>query len=182
MKPLFTIHGGEQLVGEYIEREFKNVNLWLPTRDTGIDLLVTDRKNRRSISLQVKFSKDFRMSHIDEGMRKHAIAYGWWTFDRRKLRQSMADYWVLVLLPFAHRKPQFLIAKPQELADRYDMLQPGEKAVQTYIWITDSRECIETRGLTKAALHDCVQGNITEPLRDFSGWREKWEPIRSLNS
>jgi hypothetical protein len=77
IKPLFSIHDGEQLVGEYIEREFKNVNLWLPTRDTGIDLLVTDRKNTRSISLQVKFSKDFQMSHIDEGTRKHAIAYGW---------------------------------------------------------------------------------------------------------
>ncbi len=43
MKPLFTIHGGEYLVGSYIERHFKRVNVWVPSRDTGVDLLVSDR-------------------------------------------------------------------------------------------------------------------------------------------
>jgi hypothetical protein len=59
MKPLFTIHAGEYLVGEYIERHFKQVNVWLPARDTGIDLLISDLLNRRVVSIQVKYSKDF---------------------------------------------------------------------------------------------------------------------------
>src|SRR5713101_6816222 len=45
MKPLFTIHGGEYLVGSYIEQHFKRVNVWIPSRDKGADLLVTDRHN-----------------------------------------------------------------------------------------------------------------------------------------
>ncbi len=41
MKPIFTIHAGEFLVGSYIEQNFKNWNLWVPSGDTGIDILVS---------------------------------------------------------------------------------------------------------------------------------------------
>src|SRR6266581_2772997 len=59
MKPIFSIHAGEYLVGTHIEENYKNLNVWLPTKDTGIDLLVTDQTNSKNVSLQVKFSKDF---------------------------------------------------------------------------------------------------------------------------
>ncbi len=54
MRPLFTIHAGEFVVGDHIERKFRRVNLWVPSRDTGTDLLVTDSKNEKTVSLQVK--------------------------------------------------------------------------------------------------------------------------------
>jgi hypothetical protein len=41
MRPLFTIHAGEFLVGSDIEGKFRHVNVWLPTKDTGIDLLIS---------------------------------------------------------------------------------------------------------------------------------------------
>ena len=76
MKSLFTIHAGEFVTGEHIERKFRKVNVWLPSRDTGTDLLVTDAKNKTSVSLQVKFSRDFfnnslvfRLSKAIESMR-----------------------------------------------------------------------------------------------------------------
>src|SRR5260221_10904799 len=47
MKPLFTIHAGEFLVASYIEQQFKDYLVWLPSRDSGVDLLVTDRKSTR---------------------------------------------------------------------------------------------------------------------------------------
>jgi hypothetical protein len=47
-------------VGDYIERKFPRVNVWVPTKDTGIDLLVSGKKNKRLLSLQVKFSRDFK--------------------------------------------------------------------------------------------------------------------------
>ena len=43
---------------QHIEREFKK-NIWVATKDTGVDLLGTNQKNTKTISLQVKFSKDF---------------------------------------------------------------------------------------------------------------------------
>lgn len=59
MRPLFTVHAGELLAGEYDERRFRSVNVWVPSRDSGVDLLVTDRANHRAVSLQVKLSRDF---------------------------------------------------------------------------------------------------------------------------
>jgi len=59
MKPIFSIHAGEYLVGTHIEENYKNFNVWLPSKDTGVDLLVTDQANSKTASLQVKFSKDF---------------------------------------------------------------------------------------------------------------------------
>ena len=41
-----------------IEENFKHLNVWLPSKDTGVDILVTDKANRRTLSMQVKFSKD----------------------------------------------------------------------------------------------------------------------------
>jgi hypothetical protein len=52
MRPLFTVHAGEILVGQYIEQSFKGKNVWVPTKDLGVDLLVTnlrDKKNGKSI-------------------------------------------------------------------------------------------------------------------------------------
>ena len=40
MRPLFSVHAGEFLVGNEIERRFPEVTLWLPAKDTGVDLLV----------------------------------------------------------------------------------------------------------------------------------------------
>jgi hypothetical protein len=93
MKPLVTIHAGEYLVGAYIEQHFKRINVWIPLRDTGIDLLVSDRRNGRSLSLQVKFSKDFLVTHMGPAFQKQLRACGWWTINREKLRTSPADYW-----------------------------------------------------------------------------------------
>ncbi|GAG73038.1 unnamed protein product [marine sediment metagenome] len=56
MRPMFTIHAGEYLVGSYIEEKLKDFNVWVPSKDKGVDLLVTDSKNKKTVSLQVKFS------------------------------------------------------------------------------------------------------------------------------
>jgi len=40
VKPLFTLHAGEVVVGEHIEHGYKNVEVWVPTKDTGVDLLI----------------------------------------------------------------------------------------------------------------------------------------------
>jgi hypothetical protein len=63
VKPLFTTHAGEFVVGDYIERKFPRVNVWVPTKDTGVDLSISGKKNKRVLSLQVKFSRDFLATH-----------------------------------------------------------------------------------------------------------------------
>src|ERR1035438_7594469 len=85
MKPLFTVHAGEYLVGAHIERTHPRWNVWVPSKDTGIDLLVTEAKNRKAVSLQVKFSKDFTPFDRSLVVRNHLLASGWWTHDLRKI-------------------------------------------------------------------------------------------------
>jgi hypothetical protein len=66
VKPLFTVHAGEFLVAHEIESEFPRVNLWVPAKDTGVDLLVSDKSNKTTLSLQVKFSRDYLVTHMKD--------------------------------------------------------------------------------------------------------------------
>ena len=70
MRQLFTVHAGEFVVGDHIEKHFRRVNLWVPSRDTGTDLLVTDSKNEKTVSLQIKFSRDFLATHMGAVFQK----------------------------------------------------------------------------------------------------------------
>lgn len=181
MRPLFTIHAGELLVGKYIEGHFRNTNVWVPSKDTGIDLLVTDKKNAISVSLQVKFSRDFLVTDLSAEFQKPLRACGWWSFNQEKLKASPADYWVLLLIGFAHRTNDYIIIPPKELLRRLEELRSGEKKLQTYLWITKSGQCWETRGLRHAEKSLVAEGSFTRPLRDFTAFLNNWEPIANLN-
>jgi hypothetical protein len=49
MRPIFTVHAGEFLVGQHLE-SFKNRNVWVPTKEHDVDLLVTDKANKKKRS------------------------------------------------------------------------------------------------------------------------------------
>ena len=56
MKPIFTIHAGEYLVGDYLEKHFTDCEIWVPSKDTGTDLLITNSTNRKkNAGIRVKF-------------------------------------------------------------------------------------------------------------------------------
>ena len=55
MRPLFTIHAGEFLVADYIERNYTKNNhfrVWVPSKDDGIDLLITNSDCGKGALLQ----------------------------------------------------------------------------------------------------------------------------------
>ena len=68
MKPLFTVHAGEFLVGCEIEHKFRNLHAWVPAKDTGVDFLVTDHNNKKTLPLQVKFSRDYLVIHMKDAV------------------------------------------------------------------------------------------------------------------
>ena len=101
MRPLFTVHAGEFLVGQYIETSFKDKNVWVPTKDTGIDLLVTNSTNTETVALQVKFSRDFLpVMKLTPTAQKQLRSCTWFTLDGKHLVRSTAHYWVFTLLGF----------------------------------------------------------------------------------
>ena len=177
MKPLFTLHAGEYLVGAFIEQSFKRANVWVPIRDTGIDLLVSDGQNRLTVSLQVKFSKDFLVTHMRPEFQEQLRACVWWAINRQKLAKSPADYWVFVLQGFASRSTDFVVIPRRELLDRLGAIHGARKIIQTYIWVTGAKKCWETRGLARADQLQIAQGEYKHPSRDLTQWLNNWEPI-----
>jgi hypothetical protein len=182
LKPLFTVHAGEFLVACEIERNFRGLNVWIPTKDTGVDLLVSNRDNTQTVSLQVKFSRDYLVTNIkDELLLTQLRACGWWTPTRRQIESSRAQYWVFVLVGFAQRSTDFIIIKPADLLKRLDRIhaRAGEK-FQTYLWVTQHGNCFETRGLNRDA-HVLIGERSFEHMdRDFTPYLNDWSCIKSL--
>jgi len=187
MKPLFSVHAGEYLTGSHIEKQFKHVNLWVPAKDTGVDLLVSDRANRRTVSLQVKFSKDFLVAHMQKEapeFQKKLRACGWWTLNSDKMSKSPADYWVLVLQGFANTSVDYVVIPPQELLRRLRDIHHGEQKIwQVYVWITKTERCWETRGLSKSDRLLITDDKFSDlhRHRDFSEYLNAWGPVARLN-
>lgn len=77
MRTIFTIHAGEYLVGSHIESKIKDFNIWIPSKNTGVDLLVTNKQNTKSVSLQIKFSNDFLVTHLSEMHQQGLKACGY---------------------------------------------------------------------------------------------------------
>lgn len=183
MQPIFTIHAGEYLVGSHIEQKYKNkFNVWIPSKDTGVDLLVTNHENTKTASIQVKFSKDFLVTHGRPEYQNKLISCGWWTLNREKIEKSLADIWIFVLHTFNQKNMQYVIITPAELKKRLNTLHPNDKLIQTYLWVTrgKSQKCWETRGLKKKDTNSIVDGNYNgadKDSRNFSEYLNNWETM-----
>ena len=101
MRNLFTVHAGEFLI--------KGADIWVPGKDKGIDLLVTNIQTKRFVTIQVKFSRDFLVTHMDETFHMGLLACGWWTHDRKKIQGTKAELWIFVLQAFDPKKTQYII-------------------------------------------------------------------------
>lgn len=183
MKPLFTVHAGELLVGTAIRRKFPRVNIWVPAKDTGIDLLLSNSANRKAISLQVKFSRDYLVTHVKhELLNKELTACGWWTPTRKEIAKSRADYWVFVLIGFANRSADYIIINPKTLLRRLDAIHgKATSKFQVYLWVTRKNMCWETRGLKRLEHVKIADKTFRSGVRNFSRYLNNWGRIKALN-
>jgi hypothetical protein len=180
MKPLFTVHVGEYLVGSYIEQHFKRANVWIPSRDTGVDLMVSDRQGRRTVSVQVKFGKDFLPTHMAREFQEPLRVCSWFTINRDKLRKSPADFWVFVLSSFKSRSQDFVVVPVGDLKRRFRSIHgPEAKMIQSYLWVTERERCWETRSL-KDGINDqrrITAGVYENRVRDFTKYLNEWDAL-----
>jgi hypothetical protein len=176
---------GEVLVGSHIERAYKNSRVWLPSRDAGIDLLVTNQQLSRAASIQVKYSKDFLWNqgggkNASRDVATRIKSGGWWTFNHAKLRKSPANLWVLVLYRSSHRDCDFLVIEPSELLIRYKKLGRTSDTIQSYVWVTENGRCWETRGLSKQEQVAVALSNFNRPVRDLTQFLNNWRPLEKI--
>jgi hypothetical protein len=183
MKPLFTVHAGEFLVDCEIERKFPRLNVWIPAKDTGIDLLISNNDNSKTVSLQVKFSRDYLVTNMkDARFLTELRACGWWTPTRQQIEKSRAQYWVFVLVGFANRSTDFIIIRPDDLLERLNTIH-GKTAqkFQSYLWVTRQGRCYETRGLNQTDQLLIADKTFQNNARDFTAYLNDWTPIKALN-
>ena len=182
MKPFFTIHAGEYLTGEFIEQKLRDpngnrLNLWVPAKDTGVDLLVTDHLNKNTTALQIKFSKDYLIG-LPKEHQEVLVAGGWWTLNKEKIINSTADYWIFVLHGFTEKKMNYVILTPAELIKKIDHSGKKGKNIQIYLTITKSKKCFQTRGLKKAERNELFLNDAPiEKERDFTEYLNNWKQI-----
>ena len=190
MRSLFTIHAGEYLVGQYIEDNFKKLNVWIPSKDTGIDFLVTNKSNTKSISFQVKLSKDYSSSQRKNEIQQEITVGGWLTLKHDKIEQSNADYWVIAILPNErYLKPIYIVITPAELLMKLKAVQAnGEsKIYHFYPWIKkgkgDSFEfAINGRALSKSEKVIFKSSPRSLKDRDLTEFLDNWQCLKDLSN
>jgi hypothetical protein len=182
VKPLFTVHAGELLVGHEIESQFSRVNVWVPAKDRGIDLLVSNNNNKTAVSLQVKFSRDYLATHMTDAIFHQELrACGWWTPGRQEIEKSRAEYWIFVLVGFLNPSiKDFIIIKPDDLLRRLDAIHGKRTKFNIYLWVTKNGMCWEARAKRPDQLA-IAEGKFQNDNRDFTPYLNKWEPIKALN-
>ena len=144
--------------------------MWVPAKDTGVDLLVTSKVRRRpAVGLQVKFSRSFR---IREEMARHLIATSWFTLDPQKIRKSRADLWVFAILTLKHEE-HFVVIPVSELRKR---IPPGSgKKWNLYLWVFNDGTCYQVRGLSNEERLTAMHEGVRDRRLDFTEWLERWD-------
>lgn len=150
----------------------------MPSKDTGIDLLATNARNTKAVSLQVKFSKDFNPTHHPILLQNKLLAAGWWTHQEKKIKDSRADFWIFVLPSFMEHETSFIIITPTELMRRLRRIHgKTEKRIHSYLWVTKSRRCWEARGLVHADQERLAFDHFIGKDRDFTSFLNGWGEI-----
>jgi len=184
MKPLFTIHAGEYLFGEHVEKIYPTLRLWIPSKDTGIDFLVTDKLNKNTVSVQVKMSKDYRPNFADSAFDKNLVAGGWFVFSHSALQDSPADIWSMILVSHERKaKPTFINIPPNELLARLIDIHGVRKSYHVYPWLFregSHKQCIEGRGMNKKDKEDFANNQFYLGSRDITQYHENWDFLNIL--
>jgi hypothetical protein len=206
MKSLFTIHEGEYLVGSKIERLIdkngRKLNIWIPSKDFGQDFLITDYDNKKTKSLQVKFSKDFLFSSTgknSELMKNFFQCGGFWNIQKEKIKNSTADYWVFVLYSFFRGhitnsakeddfdRAKFIIIPKDILFEKLSKSYPNHSStfkiyfmISKFVNSDDGSphiKCFDVRGAEKEALKSISENCIFYDERDYSKYLNNWDQI-----
>jgi hypothetical protein len=179
MKPLFTIHAGEYLFANEFYRKYPNYNLWIPAKDEGIDFLISDPKNEKTLSIQVKYSRDYNVLQLDDVLRTRLKTIGWFHLNRKKLQDSKADYWVLINYEGFTKATDFFFIRPNILFNVYSSLGRKGDIIDSYLWVMQDRnKAYETRGINKSEKNEILMGNCPNTYRNFSYFLNKWEVIQ----
>ncbi|MBF0244400.1 MAG: hypothetical protein HQL31_03915 [Planctomycetes bacterium] len=182
MRPLFTIHAGEFIVGEFIEKTFPKLNVWIPSKDTGIDLLVTGKKKATPVSFQVKLSRSYMAPQAKDEFDRNLLAGGWLSLSHDKIAKSKADFWVIALISHERKsKPYYIIIPPSELLTRFVAIHGKSKHYHFFPWVMKSDIALEGRGLLKKNKLSLAAGKLALGKRDLTKFLSNWDMLKRMS-
>jgi hypothetical protein len=172
----YQTHFAEDIVKDEIHKVFKNrFNVYIPTKDNGIDILLTDKENKKNVTIQVKWSKNHHPDYENQN-----DCFGWFTFKKNKLEKSIADFWVIVVPQSFTKKFKFVVVKPSELISMYKKFNIYDDVVNSYLDISGNK-VFESRGLSKIERKDQINSkNNTNNPREFVDVLNNWARIEEL--
>mgnify|MGYP006277482901 FL=1 len=181
MNPIFTIHAGEYLFAKQVEENHRDLNCWVPSKDKGVDLLLTGSDNQRTIGVQVKSSRSY-LPGAGEGDRSERLRIGGWCrFRRNRLENSMADVWSFVLIsPRRSEAPVFINISPADLLQRLEQIHGHRDSYDMYPWVTSDDKALDGRGLSRGEKHDLENDTLDWGDRDFTDCLEDWDFLEQL--
>lgn len=178
MKPLFTIHEGEFLVGAYLDSKYRKLcNVWLPSKDTGIDLLVTDKNSKKNVTIQVKSSRDYYATTISKYVKFGYDLRGWYTLKREKIKNSKAKIWVFVVIGLKRNEIAYVVITPKVLLSKLMALHGKINKYQVYITTTSKGRCWLTRGVNRKTEQLISRGDYKNRVRDLTKYLKNWNLI-----
>ncbi len=177
MKPNFTVRTGTHLVGTHLERTFRSCRVWIPTKKSGIDLLLTDASCSRTVPLQVKYSRDYVDSSAADPAFQAITRSSFISVQRQKIEASPARYWVIVLQSFTSKSKRFLVITPSELLKHIEEHHGRQNTYRLYFTVVGETKCWELR-CPIAEKRDALASGSIKPSRDFSEFLDDWSRIR----
>lgn len=180
MKSLFTLNAGEFIAGTEIEKRVPGATVWAPSKDSGVDIIVSNSKGNRFVSLQVKLSADHSGIRVPPKLKKHFLTWSWWTYPLEKIEKSKADLWLFILSGFDHNTAEhfyeYILIPPRDLYKKISQIHGVKEKIHSYLCITENRKCWEVRGLSRKEEKEQIANNeYYNKNRDFTEYLNAWE-------
>src|SRR5699024_3210082 len=112
---------------------------------------------------------------------KKLLCNGWLTLNHKKLQDSTADYWVLVVVSPEHiNSPQFIVIPPAQLLHKLESTYGVQKSYAVYPWIMKTDIALNGRGLRKNQKLQLARGNLKLGDRDLTKYLADWSCLAKL--
>lgn len=185
MKNIWSLEPGEVNVTREIRDHLKELEVFFPAKDVGVDLIAVKNlssplENRRVVSMQVKESGEY---YTKRG-QKLGYKRGWFTISAKKFHEYIhrVDFYIFVWYRqvSGRKRPRyktyFIIVPTYELAERIKHKKKGKK-YHFYLSIRiggDENTVLDTRGI--ALKNQDIEEK--KEFRDYSKYLNNWDLIR----
>jgi hypothetical protein len=167
MRNLYAPTPGELLVGQELEK--RGYQVYIPTKDKGIDLLAT--KGTAVLRFQVKESRVYLQP-------SGSPAWTSWTQLQSRILRDAAEGGVDLFVFVIHAldetgrrvkfKPLYVVIPPMDLEERLRRYRPDSEDRSVYWYVDGDRRLWELRGTRR------VDTNYEVDERDFTDYLHAW--------